>query len=61
MKWQARFRNWWRNQDEALNATTPQEQQKKFPQYDELMTEMLAVNKLMTEYATQLQKLVKGK
>ncbi len=60
-KWQARYRNWWRNQDEALKATTPQEQQKKFPQYQELITEMLVVNKQMIEYASQLQKLVKGK
>ena len=59
-KWQARYRNWWRNSDEALKSSTPQEQQKKFPQYDELMDEMLAVNKLMIEYAAQLQKIVKG-
>ena len=60
-KWQARYRNWWRNADEALKTSTPQEHQKKFPQYDQLVTEMLEVNKQMIDYASQLQKLVKGK
>jgi hypothetical protein len=55
----ARYRNWWRNSDEALKGTTPQEQQKKFPEYDELMAEMLGVNKLMIEYAAELEKIVK--
>jgi hypothetical protein len=59
-KWQARYRNWWRNSEDALKRTTPQEHQKTFPQYAELVEEMLGVNKLMIEYAAQLQKLVKG-
>ncbi len=60
-KWQARYRNWWRNSDEALKNSTPQEHQKKFPQYDELVKEMLDVNKQMIDYAAQLEKIVKGK
>ena len=60
-KWQARYRNWWSNSEDALKASTPQEHQKKFPQYDDLVTEMLAVNILMIEYAAQLQKIVKGR
>jgi hypothetical protein len=59
-KWQARYRNWWRNSEDALKRTTPQEHQKSFPQYAELVEEMLGVNKLMIEYAAQLQKIVKG-
>lgn len=37
------------------------EHQKTFPQYDELVKEMLDVNKQMIDYAAQLEKIVKGK
>jgi len=60
-KWQARYRNWWHNSEDALKTSTPQEHQKNFPQYADLVGEMLTVNKLMIEYAAQLQKIVKGK
>jgi hypothetical protein len=59
-KWQARYRNWWRNSEDALKTVTPQEHQKTFPRYAELIEEMLGVNKEMIEYAAQLQKIVKG-
>lgn len=59
-KWQARYRNWWRNSEDALKTSTPQEHQKTFPQYAELVEEMVGVNKLMIEYAAQLEKIVKG-
>jgi hypothetical protein len=59
-KWQALYRNWWRNSEDALKRATPQEHQKTFPQYAELVAEMLVVNKQMIEYAAQLQKIVKG-
>lgn len=58
--WQARFRNWWRNTDSALKERTPQEHQKQFPHYDELLTDMQRVNKLLIEYAAELQKIVRG-
>lgn len=59
-KWQALYRNWWHNSEDALKRTTPQEHQKTFPQYAELVEEMLVVNTQMIEYAAQLQKLVTG-
>jgi len=59
-KWQAIYRNWWRNSEDALKRVTPQEHQKTFPQYAELVAEMLVVNKQMIEYAAQLQKVVIG-
>jgi hypothetical protein len=59
-KWQARYRNWWHNSEDALKRTTPQEHQKTFPQYAELVEEMLVVNTQMIEYAAQLQKIVTG-
>jgi hypothetical protein len=59
-KWQARYRNWWHNSEDALKRTTPQEHQKTFPQYAELVEEMLVVNTQMIEYAAQLHKIVTG-
>jgi hypothetical protein len=59
-KWQARYRNWWHNSEDALKRTTPQEHQKTFPQYAELVEEMLVVNTQMIDYAAQLHKLVTG-
>ena len=59
-KWQARYRNWWHNSEDALKRTTPQEHQKTFQQYAELVEEMLVVNKQMIEYAAQLHKIVTG-
>jgi len=59
-KWQARYRNWWHNSEDALKKTTPQEHQKTFPQYAELVEEMLLVNTEMIEYAAQLRKIVTG-
>jgi hypothetical protein len=59
-KWQARYRNWWHNSEDALKRATPQEHQKTFPQYAELVEEMLVVNKQMIEYAGQLHKIVTG-
>jgi hypothetical protein len=59
-KWQARYRNWWHNSEDALKRKTPQEHQKTFPQYAELVEEMLVVNKQMIDYAAQLHKIVTG-
>jgi hypothetical protein len=60
-KWQARFRNWWRNTEDALRMATPQEHQKEFPEYETLLAEVQAVNGMMIQYASELQKIVKGK
>lgn len=60
-KWQARFRNWYGGQSEALKTKTPQEVQREFPEYQELMAELHRVNEELIQYAGALQKLVRGK
>ena len=60
-QWQARFRNWYAQQENALKARDPQEDQRDFDQYDELMADMKRVNHQMIEYAAELQKLVHAK
>jgi hypothetical protein len=59
-KWQALFRNWWTNTQEELRNVSPQEHQRKFPQYQELVSEMRLVNQQLIQYASQLKKLVDG-
>lgn len=60
-RWQARFRNWYAHQADALKTKTPQEVQREFKQYDELMADMQRVNEQMIQYAAELQKLVRAK
>lgn len=43
-KWQAQLRNWWKQTEKELDTQTPQEHQKQFPKYDEMVRELLAVN-----------------
>lgn len=59
-KWNARYRNWWENTKDALKGMTPQEHQKQFPAYSELLSEMQEVNRKLIQYADELQKLVNG-
>jgi hypothetical protein len=59
--WHARFRNWWSNSSEALKDQTPQDHQKEFPEYAALLSDMQVVNKMLIQYASELQKIVKGK
>jgi len=59
-KWQAKYRNWYKHQDENLRTQTPQEVQKLYPHYEELVAEMLAVNELLIQYAKELKKIAEG-
>lgn len=59
-KWQARFRRWYANQlvkdGDALEH--PQDIQKRFPDYDQLVAEMLEVNKRLMAYRQKMYALV---
>ena len=57
-KWQARYRHWHALEKEKNPKISPQELQKRYPQYDELMKDMKAVNGSLIEYAGQLKKLL---
>lgn len=59
-RWQARYRRWW---DSAVNDPThrdmpPQELQRTYPQYEDLMAEMKAVNARLVIYANDLKQMV---
>lgn len=59
-RWQARFRNWYAQQEEKLKTQTPQEVQKQFPEYEALMSDMRTVNQQLIQYAEELQKIARG-
>jgi hypothetical protein len=60
-KWQARFRNWYAAQDAQLATKAPQDVQRQFPEYDELMQDLRRVNDQLIQYAGELEKIVRGK
>ncbi len=59
-RWQARFRNWYESNSDKLSQQSPQELQKEFPEFDELINDMIKINKQLIEYANQLKKLLGG-
>lgn len=59
-RWQARFRNWYAQQSDALRTKTPQEVQRSYPDYDLLMSDMQKVNQNLIQYASELKKLAHG-
>jgi len=61
-KWQARFRRWYKFQlanDENADLH-PQDIQKKFPDYEELKKDIMAVNKNLIGYREKMYQLVSG-
>jgi hypothetical protein len=61
--YQARFRKWLEDarKDSKYAQLTPQELQKKYPDYDNLIKSMKEVNITLIDYANELYKLIKGK
>lgn len=59
-KWQARFRHWYERKMDHKADAEPQELQKQFPAYDELVEDMLAVNKRLITYRKKMNELVRG-
>jgi hypothetical protein len=60
-KWQARFRRWYEaelNRTSASSVIDPQEVQKKFPRWPELIEDMERVNKNLMKYREKMRQLV---
>lgn len=59
-KWQAKFRKWYQAELEKdiKNERTPQEIQKSYPQYDELIRDLLQINAQMVSYTNEIKKLI---
>ena len=58
-KWQARFRRWYEAALKEPGATnlSPQEVQRRYPDYDELVRDMVRTNADMIEFAEELRKI----
>lgn len=57
--WQAKFRKWYSEFDSSKHEDvhTPQQIQKKYPEYNELIKDLKNTNEKMLEFANQLKKL----
>lgn len=62
-KYQAEFRKWYTNEieKESSKDLSPQQIQKKYKSYSELIEDMKSVNQVLIDYSEQLDKLIKGK
>lgn len=58
-KWQAKFRKWYENESkkEENSDCTPQELQRKYPEYTALVKDLLETNKRIIAYKLLLQKI----
>jgi len=56
--WQARFRTWSSSKKDKMMDMTPQEFQKEYPQYKDLIDDLLKVNAQLMQYAQELKKII---
>jgi len=56
--WQARFRTWSSVKKEKAMDKTPQEFQKEYPQYKDLIDDLMKVNTQLMQYAQELKKII---
>lgn len=57
-KWQAKFRRWYKNESKKNKDKTPQEIQKEYHQYDDLVQDLTMINQQLVSYANELKKLI---
>ncbi|MCB0536803.1 MAG: hypothetical protein KDE33_04670 [Bacteroidetes bacterium] len=56
--WQARFRTWSSSKKDLMMDMTPQEFQKDYPQYKDLIDDLMKVNAQLMQYAQELKKII---
>ncbi|MCG8806486.1 hypothetical protein G1K75_12575 [Tenacibaculum finnmarkense] len=61
-KYQARFRKWYKIESEKTENKTlsPQDLQRKYSDYDNLVMDLKSVNTILLNYSNELKKLIKG-
>ena len=59
-KWSARFRYWYKHLEDESKGISPQKLQTQFPQYDELVADLLRANNDMIVRRDHLYNLVTG-
>jgi hypothetical protein len=57
-KWQARFRTWYDANRDQLKQKSPQQLQRDFPGFGDLIADMLRINSQLIAYANELKKLL---
>lgn len=60
-KWQAKYRMWYEKELTNSEDLSPQDIQKKFPEYKDLINDLKAVNDIMINYISELKRLVDSK
>lgn len=60
-KWQAKYRAWYKNELEKNKDMSPQDIQKKFPEYQALVDDLKATNDIMINYASELKRIIDSK
>lgn len=59
-KWQARFRKWLKDNEDKYIGVEPQDIQKKYPKYRDLISDLLRTNKSLIAFTDSLGKLTRG-
>lgn len=59
--WQAKYRKWYENELNSDTEDTPQEVQRKYPLYDELVEDLISTNKRMIEYKNLMKEIAFNK
>ena len=54
--WQAKYRKWYEKEQLNYTEDTPQELQRKYPHYDELVDDLIKTNMRMIEYKNLMKK-----
>ena len=57
-RWQARFRAWYQQRSSKEREKSPQELQKEFPDYQLLVKDLSAANKILGNYANELKRII---
>ncbi len=60
-RWQARFRHWYDDCPDDVRKKCPQDCQREFPEYEQLIDDMKTVNGQLIQYAAELEKIIHGK
>ncbi len=57
-RWQAKFRKWYDNEVKKHDDKTPQEIQRIYPLYNDLIHDLVVVNQQIVSYTNELKKLI---
>ena len=60
-KWQAKYRCWFEQEKKANPQMEPQEIQRRYPYYQELVSELKHANKIMIQFSKELYKIAYDK